>query len=74
MDNNSGVASNNPALGETLLTASDVERRLRISHSTLYAYARRGLLPLPIKIGSASRWRASEIDAVMAGTYAGSHQ
>ena len=42
---------------------------LNMSRSALYAAIARGEVPPPIKIGSSSFWRESEIMAVVAGTY-----
>ncbi len=49
-----------------LLTARDVCAELVVSHSTLYAWIERGILPQPLKFGQRSRWRRSDIDAVIA--------
>ena len=53
-----------PTDHETLLTAAEVERRVGLSHSTIYTEMREGRFPLPLKMpgGRAVRWRASEIE------------
>jgi len=55
---------------DQLMTAAQVMTRLNICRSTLYGWIREGALPPPLKFGKrASRWRASEIASVVAGTY-----
>ncbi len=49
-----------------LLTRQEVEKRLRISTTALYRSMRKGLLPVPIRIGGkAVRWSEEEIEAYL---------
>ena len=54
------------ALPETLLTIEEVCRTLAISSATVFRYVKAGTLPAPTKIGSATRWKRSSTDAVIA--------
>lgn len=46
----------------------DLEKRLGISRSTIYAWLKAGTFPPPIKLGQrAIGWRASDIEAWLAG-------
>jgi excisionase family DNA binding protein len=47
---------------EYLLTIDDVAARLRVHRSYVYTLIGRGELPKPLKIGKASRIRATELD------------
>jgi excisionase family DNA binding protein len=47
---------------EKLLTIGDVADSLRIHRSYVYKLIKSGSLPQPIKLGKASRIRASELD------------
>ena len=49
-----------------LLSKAEVCKRLGRSNSTLYRDIREGRIPQPVKIGRASRWLSTEIDAVIA--------
>lgn len=52
--------------GERLMRLPEVQRRVGVSKSTIYGWARNGQFPAPVKIGSAekiSAWRASDIEA-----------
>ena len=47
---------------------TDLEKRLGISRSTIYAWMKAGAFPPPVKLGQrAIGWRASDIDAWLAG-------
>ena len=52
---------------DRLMTAAEVMSTLRICRATLYSQIRKGGIPEPVKFGSASRWRASDIARIMAG-------
>lgn len=43
------------------LKIGDITAMLRCSHVTIYREIKRGRFPKPLKLGSASRWRASDI-------------
>lgn len=45
-----------------LLTINEVAERLRIHRTYVYKLIRQGKLPRPIKLGCASRVRASELE------------
>lgn len=47
---------------EQILTLQDLAAYLKIAEKTLYGYAQKGIVP-GIKIGSAWRFRKSDIDA-----------
>lgn len=47
---------------EQILTLQDLAAYLKIAEKTLYGYAQKGILP-GIKIGSAWRFRKTDIDA-----------
>lgn len=48
---------------DDLLTRRDVERRVRLSRSRIYALMRLGEFPLPFRIGQrAVRWSSGEIE------------
>jgi len=69
--------SNNPSTtadDEHFLKIGTVLSKLAISRTTLYKCITAGHIPAPLKIGSASRWRASDIARVMAGTFGKPHQ
>ena len=50
---------------ETLLTAVDVANMLKISRNSVYYFARKGVLPNGMKLGSCKRWARSEILALL---------
>ena len=50
---------------ETLLTAVDVANMLKISRNSVYYFARKGVLPNGMKLGSCKRWARSEILATL---------
>ncbi len=52
---------------DRLLTRPEVEDRVRLTRSSIYRNMRKGLFPLPIRIGpKAVRWRESEIEQWLA--------
>ena len=59
------MENNNIHLTDRLLKAEDVQDILQLSRSGFYAAIRAGLLPKPIKIGKAARWKASVISSVI---------
>lgn len=46
-----------------LLTATDTAEYLSIGVSTLWRYVKSSRVPPPIKVGAATRWRRSDLDA-----------
>lgn len=52
---------------DRLIPLSEVSRLLGISKTSVWAHVRSGLLPAPLKFGPRmSRWRLSDINAVIA--------
>jgi len=47
---------------EYLLTIDDAANRLRVHRSYVYKLIYAGVLPQPIKLGRAARFKASELD------------
>jgi excisionase family DNA binding protein len=50
---------------EQLLTIDEVADRLRIHRSYVYKLIRLGALPQPVKLGKATRIRASELQSAL---------
>jgi predicted DNA-binding transcriptional regulator AlpA len=48
-----------------LIDRDEVLQRLRIGNTALYDNIKRGIIPAPIKIGGASRWIKTEIEALL---------
>lgn len=55
-----------PAQEKQLLTVKDVACTLNMGVTTVWRLTKNGDLPRPIKIGNATRWRRSEIEALYA--------
>ena len=54
-------------MSETLLTRPEVERRVRLSRSSLYRKMHEGTFPVGIKVGErAVRWSSEEVEAWLA--------
>lgn len=51
---------------DRLLRLSDVLAMVGLSRTDWYRRIRNGMAPKPLKLGSASRWRLTEIEAWMA--------
>lgn len=51
-----------PTESPELLTAQEVSARFRVATSTVYRWARTGLLT-PVRIGKTVRYQASEVEA-----------
>jgi len=49
-----------------LLNIARVSERTQLATSTIYALAKRGAFPRPIRIGKHSRWIAGEVDQYIA--------
>lgn len=47
-----------------LLTINEVAEALNVSTSTIWRQVKGGGLPEPIKIGTLTRWKRSEIEAI----------
>ena len=50
----------------SMLRLEDLIKRIGLKKPTIYSMMKRGLLPKPIKMGRASLWVESEIEACMA--------
>ncbi|MCX7693464.1 MAG: helix-turn-helix domain-containing protein [Tepidimonas taiwanensis] len=48
-----------------LLRAPEVARALGIGRSTLYRWVAQGLVPPPLRLGGAARWRPEDIERVL---------
>lgn len=51
---------------EVLLRLDELTKRMGLKKPTIYSLMKRGLIPRPIKMGRASLWVESEIDACIA--------
>ena len=51
---------------DRLLKIPEVQQLLGLGRTALYNHIREGDLPKPIKIGNASRWRMSDLQAWIA--------
>ena len=60
------LANSTPSPVEKLIKSSAVCEALSISRATLYKAIHAGQFPAPVKIGSASRWPLSAINAFIA--------
>jgi len=54
-------------MDQTLLTASQVAKRLAVAVRTPYKWHERGELPAVVLPGRTLRWRSADIDALIAG-------
>ena len=55
-------------MNDRLLRREEVETRCGIARSSIYRFMRCGQFPEPVRVGPrAVRWRASEIEAWLAG-------
>ena len=50
-----------------LLGVKELARRLRISERSVWAHAKTGLMPAPLRIGRSRRWPAAAIERWIAG-------
>ncbi|MDE3239186.1 MAG: helix-turn-helix domain-containing protein [Paracoccaceae bacterium] len=53
-----------------LMTATEVAEHFGCGVSTVWRWAKTGVLPQPIRIGGSTRWRRSDIDALIDGSEA----
>lgn len=51
---------------DTLLSVRETAKILNCGTSTVWRRASEGLIPRPLKIGGTSRWKLSDIEAVIA--------
>lgn len=51
-------------LAKIFVTAAEAARLLSIGESTLWRLAGAGKVPQPVKIGGATRWRVSDLQAI----------
>jgi excisionase family DNA binding protein len=56
-----------PSDSERLLRVDEVANRLGVSVRTVWALRSNGQIPDSVKIGSATRWRRSEIESYIRG-------
>ena len=54
-------------VGDQLMRADQVARTLGISVRQVWKLTSRGILPTPVRIGSSTRWRASDVRRVITG-------
>ena len=54
-------------LSDRLLTVKQVAEILSIGKSTVWSKCKNGTLPKPVRLGSGTRWRSSEIQAYIRG-------
>lgn len=47
--------------GKILVTAQEAAQLLSMGRSTLWQNVKNGLLPEPVKIGGATRWRVADL-------------
>ena len=53
-----------------LLRVTEVAKILDLGVSSVWRLARKGHLPTPIRVGGSTRWRRSEIEALLSGQVA----
>lgn len=58
-----------PALDDRIIRLDEVMHRAGIKRATIYKHIADGRFPAPRKIGSASGWKLSEINAWVSGTW-----
>ncbi|MGR3524901.1 MAG: helix-turn-helix transcriptional regulator [Paracoccaceae bacterium] len=51
---------------DTLLSAREAAKILNCGTSTVWRRAAEGVIPRPLKIGGTSRWKLSDLEAVIA--------
>ncbi len=57
----------NQVASDHLLTAKAVAEKLGVSESTVWRWAREGIMPKPVKLGkNTSRWKESSIQTFLA--------
>jgi prophage regulatory protein len=56
----------NTVTNPVLLTVKEVSKLLSIGISTVWLKVRQGIFPTPVRIGTAVRWRRSDLDAWLA--------
>jgi prophage regulatory protein len=47
------------------LTVKDVSQHLNMAVSTVWRLSKKGDLPAPVRIGGSTRWRLSDIEALL---------
>ncbi|KDB05007.1 AlpA family transcriptional regulator [Defluviimonas sp. 20V17] len=52
------------------MSATDVAEHFGCGISTVWRWAKIGVLPKPVKIGGSTRWRRADIEAVINGSEA----
>ena len=56
-------------LSDHLIQAQEAEQRANVHRITLLRWGRKGIAPMPIKIGGRWFWRNSEIQQLVAGKW-----
>ncbi|MFA5680538.1 MAG: AlpA family phage regulatory protein [Hydrogenophaga sp.] len=54
---------------DRLLKLNEVMKRVSYSHDWIYRQIALGRFPRPVKLGRSSRWRLSDVNAWVAGTW-----
>ena len=49
--------------GDRFLTVGEVSKRLNVARSTVFYWAKKGVMPRQIKLGRTSRWSSMELEA-----------
>jgi excisionase family DNA binding protein len=52
---------------EPLLTVRQVAEHLAVSRATVYEFVHKKILPPPVKVGGASRWRVKDVEDIKFG-------
>ena len=52
-------------LEPALLTVRDLEQLLQINKRSVARLTKKGILPLPLKLGGSNRWKAADITATI---------
>ena len=50
---------------QKFLRAKEIAQIVGLSRSSVYQFTNKGLLPQPIKIGTASLWKKEDVDALV---------
>jgi predicted site-specific integrase-resolvase len=56
-------------ISDFLIQAQEAEKRANVHRITLLRWGRKGIAPMPIKIGGRWFWRNSEIEQLIAGEW-----
>tara|TARA_R110000744_G_scaffold340247_2_gene445472 strand:- start:530 stop:733 length:204 start_codon:yes stop_codon:yes gene_type:complete len=61
--------STSEQIKDFLIQAQEAEQRANVHRITLLRWGRKGIAPMPIKIGGRWFWRNSEIELLIAGQW-----